>query len=141
MKQKNICLARVAKNIAYMVVPIFAIMLIASIISLAIMDSDIRLKDANNYYETRIFSDRYLNSIYENYNRMKNIIAQEKANKEYEHTYIQSEGLNENKENIYYFTNYNTNFYYLIIDAKEQVIRTYHENRRYTRNHRKIKRK
>lgn len=124
MKQKNICLARVAKNIAYMVAPIFAIILIASIISLAIMDSDIRLKDANNYYETRIFSDRYLNSIYENYNRMKNIIAQEKFEKEYEHTYIQSAEPNENKDNIYYFTNYNTNFYYLIIDAKEQVIIT-----------------
>ena len=112
MKQKNICLARVAKNIAYVVAPVFAIILIASIISLAIMDSDIRLKDANNYYETRIFSDRYLNSIYENYNRMKNIIAQEKANKEYEHTYIQSAALNENKDNIYYFTNYNTNCYW-----------------------------
>lgn len=68
MKPKSLCVARILKNIAYFIVPIFGILLISSITCLAIMDSDIRLKDAKNYYETQIFSDQYLNQIYRSYN-------------------------------------------------------------------------
>lgn len=124
MKPKSICWSRVAKNIAYMVAPIFAITLIVSIICLAIMDSDIRLKDASNYYETRIFSDRYLSSIYENYNRIKNVVAQKKYDKEYYNVYEETSELLENEGNIYYYIDNNTNFYYLIIDTKEQIVIT-----------------
>ena len=57
MKQRSLCWARIAKNIAYFLVPIFGIMLIASIVGLSIMDTDLRLKNAENYYETKLFSN------------------------------------------------------------------------------------
>lgn len=120
MKPKSLCWARVAKNIAYFLVPVFGIMLIASIVGLSIMDADIRLKNAENYYETKLFSEQYLNQIYKNYYETT-----------YNTTYYEYDGsqvklhVNEKNENpITYYSNNNTNFYYLIVNTKNNEVVT-----------------
>ncbi len=120
MKQKKLCWARISKNIAYFIAPIFGIILIASIVCLSIMDSDIRLKDANNYYETKLFSDQYLNSIYRNYYNSLNYL--ESYLKVDDFSSVQPE--EDDDENTIYYDIENNNFKYLIIDAQEKIIVT-----------------
>lgn len=130
MKQKRICWARVAKNVAYFIVPIFGIILISSIACLSVLDTDIRLKDAKDYYETRMFSDQYLNSIYQNYHHLQSAIKEDayrenNSNTESNELYsveIYSSNLRTDKEEtIYYYSNNNSNFLYLMIDLKTKI--------------------
>ena len=66
MKESKISLARVSKNICYFIAPVFGLILIACIAGLIIMDTEIELENTSNYYDTKIFSDNYLSSIYAN---------------------------------------------------------------------------
>ena len=118
-------MARVIKNIAYFIVPIFIIALMASIIALAVMDSDIKIQNANSYYETEIFSDKYLSDIYSSYQSIQNVVSYTMAEDNYYYGGIILEFYMDSKEkemNIAYNYNYtNTNFYYLVVNEKDKT--------------------
>lgn len=125
--QKRLCGARIAKNIAYFIVPIFVITLIASIVCSAVMDTDVRLKDAKNYYETELFSDQYLSNIYQYYNYIPHTVIEEDASysiSNANYSVIQENISDKSKNSISYYNNNNTNFYYLMIDKEENLIIT-----------------
>ncbi|MCI9177840.1 MAG: hypothetical protein HFJ28_04635 [Clostridia bacterium] len=125
MKQKNICIARVVKNIAYFIVPIFIAALMASIITLAIIDSDIKIQNVNSYYETEIFSDKYLSDIYSSYQSIQNVVNGTQIEEDDYYNGIILEFYMDSKEkevSIAYNYNYiNTNFYYLIVNMKDKT--------------------
>ncbi len=124
---ENLCIARIAKNIAYFLVPVFILILIASIIGSAIADTDYRFKDADNYYETELFSNQYFDEIERKYSTIgydlesNLIIADSDDYQKYQENQIET---NKEKNNIYYVKNYNSNFKYLIIDRKNEVAKT-----------------
>ena len=64
MEKNKISWARVSKNICYFLAPFFGLILIACIAGLVIIDTDIEVKETTNYYDTRLFSNNYFNSIY-----------------------------------------------------------------------------
>ncbi|MCI9247287.1 MAG: HAMP domain-containing histidine kinase [Clostridia bacterium] len=64
MENNKISWARVSKNICYFLAPFFGLILIACITGLVIIDTDIEVEETTNYYDTRIFSNNYFNSIY-----------------------------------------------------------------------------
>ena len=55
MREKQICLSRILKNISYFLVPIFIISLIGSIAALAIMDSDVTIKEVATFTKHKVF--------------------------------------------------------------------------------------
>lgn len=144
MKENKISWARVSKNICYFLAPVFGVMLIACIAGLIIADTDIELKDTDNYYETRLFSDSYLSSI-SSYSYIpvinKNSTLSEGnadgtemvtyssitdyfADRNYD---IQGDVAINGKRGIIYYTNAgrnNSNFKYLMIDTKNGIART-----------------
>lgn len=63
MEKNKISWARVSKNICYFLAPFFGFILIACITGLVIIDTDIEVEETTNYYDTRLFSDSYFNSI------------------------------------------------------------------------------
>lgn len=138
MKENKISLARVSKNICYFIAPIFGIILIACIAGLIIMDAEIELENTTNYYDTKIFSNTYLESIYGKIDipeYLKEEIEESKLNstsKEnttYESNTIYPYGydiqenveINGNTGIIYYNTDINSNFKYLMIDTKNNI--------------------
>lgn len=64
MEKNKISWARVSKNICYFLAPFFGLILIACITGLIIIDTDIEVEETTNYYDTRLFSNNYFNSIY-----------------------------------------------------------------------------
>lgn len=64
MEKNKISWARVSKNICYFLAPFFGLILVACITGLVIIDTDIEVEETTNYYDTRLFSDNYFNSIY-----------------------------------------------------------------------------
>lgn len=128
MEHHSFCLARIAKNISYFLVPVFLIMLIASIGGLMIMDSDIRIKEAENYYETKLFSEQYFNDTYRYYSitypDREDLETLDYYNTRYDDY---QEGVDiEGKEGVIYYDQYdeNNNFRYIVIDVQEGIART-----------------
>lgn len=64
MEKNAISWARVSKNICYFLAPFFGLILIACITGLVIIDTDIEVEETTNYYDTKLFSNNYFNSIY-----------------------------------------------------------------------------
>lgn len=64
MEKNKISWARVSKNICYFLAPFFGLILVACITGLVIIDTDIEVEETTNYYDTRLFSNNYFNSIY-----------------------------------------------------------------------------
>lgn len=67
MSENKISWARVSKNICYFLAPFFGLILIACITGLIIIDTDIEVEETTNYYDTRLFSNNYFNSIYNHF--------------------------------------------------------------------------
>ncbi len=67
MSENKISWARVSKNICYFLAPFFGLILIACITGLVIIDTDIEVEETTNYYDTRLFSNNYFNSIYNHF--------------------------------------------------------------------------
>lgn len=63
MEKNKISWARVSKNICYFLAPFFGLILVACITGLVIIDTDIEVEETTNYYDTRLFSSNYFNSI------------------------------------------------------------------------------
>ncbi len=63
MEKNRISWARVSKNICYFLAPFFGLILIACITGLVIIDIDIEVEETTNYYDTKLFSNNYFNSI------------------------------------------------------------------------------
>lgn len=148
MEKNRISWARVSKNICYFLAPVFGLVLIACITGLIIMDTDIKLESSTNYYDTKIFSDDYLNSIVNNSNvpvieketkTQKNNKSVNEESRSY-NVYLNYEpqtysemarnygyGVQEDVDIngkvgvILYNTDRNTNFKYLTIDTKNSV--------------------
>lgn len=146
MEKNQISPARVSKNICYFLAPIFGLILIACITGLVIMDTDIEVEDTTNYYDTKLFSRNYFNSIYNYFyipvftNTDKEINTQANNNEEiakieyqeysYKHYEIveyygydmqEDVDINGIKGVIYYNRNTNNNFKYLMIDTKKGI--------------------
>ena len=128
MEHHSLCWARIVKNISYFLVPVFLIMLIASIAGLMIMDSDIRIKEAENYYETKLFSEQYFNDTYRYYSitypDREALETLDYYNTRYDDY---QEGVDiEGKEGVIYYDQYdeNNNFRYIVIDVQEGIART-----------------
>ena len=63
----KLCWARIAKNIAYFLVPIFLILVITSVAGILLVDSNIGIKNTTDYYETTLFSNNYFMDVYHTY--------------------------------------------------------------------------
>lgn len=120
MREKQICLSRILKNISYFLVPIFIISLIGSIAALAIMDSDVTIKGSSNFYETQSFSDIYIRNIYQAMNKIDNIQYYEE-NDIYYYDVQENISIGNQKGRIYYQAESSNNFQYLIIDEKAGI--------------------
>ena len=125
MEENKISWARVSKNICYFIAPVFGLLLIACIAGLVIMDTDIELETTTNYYDTKLFSGNYLNSICNNtyiYQTLK-----QDTEKQEEYIYLYSYDIQENVSingktgAIYYNQDSNNNFKYLMIDTKNKI--------------------
>lgn len=148
MEKNKISWARVSKNICYFLAPFFGLILIACVTGLVIIDTDIEVEETTNYYDTKLFSNNYFNSIYSYFyipvlandqaNNQSLIVTEESQVGEYteyqdssyeryglvEHYgYDVQEGviINGKKGTIYYNRNTNNNFKYLMIDSQKAV--------------------
>jgi len=141
MSENKICWARVSKNVCYFLAPFFGLILIACITGLVIIDIDIEVEETTNYYDTRLFSNNYFNSI-NNYfhipafaidrSSITEIITDTSGNyQQYSYEYSSmAEYYDDVQENveingkqgiIYYNRNTNNNFKYLMIDTHNNV--------------------
>lgn len=143
MEENKISWARVSKNICYFIAPVFGLLLIACIAGLVIMDTDIELETTTNYYDTKLFSGNYLNSICNNtyiYQTLK-----QDTEKQEEYIYLYSYDIQENVSingktgAIYYNQDSNNNFKYLMIDTKNKIAITNVEHTMKTDTIEKIK--
>ncbi len=143
MNENKISWARVSKNICYFIAPIFIVLLISCVAGLVIVDTDIELESTSNYYETKLFSQSYLNSIYgnfyipsvllsntENPGSQKSEDAEKYQEEVYDqyaytvtkgYTYQENVDINGKKGMIIYEVGNSTNFKYLMIDQKKGV--------------------
>ena len=132
MKESKISLARVSKNICYFIAPIFGLILIACIAGLIIMDTEIELENTSNYYDTKIFSNNYLLSIYANTyipTFLNEETSKEQNNSQGDTIDMRSYGydiqenvqINDGTGIIWYKTDNNSNFKYLMIDYENRI--------------------
>ena len=150
MEKNKISWARVSKNICYFLVPFFGLILIACVMGLVIIDTDIEVEETTNYYDTRLFSSSYFSSIEHYFYRLladtqtsenADINSEEKlevsneeesASLKYAESIYEvvSSNANDIQENvdingkkgiIYYNTNTSNNFKYLMIDTKRAI--------------------
>ena len=124
----KLCIARIAKNIAYFLVPIFLVLLITSIAGLIIMDANIGIKNTSSYYETTLFSDQYFSDIYQNYYVVQpSYLDMDNTQVDYESYSNYGGGIQEETEVagkngfIYYSVYQSSNFRYLVIDKESAV--------------------
>lgn len=127
----KLCIARIAKNIAYFLVPIFLVLLITSIAGLIIMDANIGIKNTSSYYETTLFSDQYFSDIYQNYYVVQpSYLDMDNTQVDYESYSNYGGGIQEETEVagkngfIYYSVYQSSNFRYLVIDKESAVAKT-----------------
>ncbi|MCI9039215.1 MAG: HAMP domain-containing histidine kinase [Clostridia bacterium] len=148
MEKNKISWARVSKNICYFLAPFFGLILIACVTGLVIIDTDIEVEETTNYYDTKLFSNNYFNSIYSYFyipvlandqSNNQSLIATEESQveeyTEYQDSSYERYGLveyygydvqegviiNGKKGTIYYNRNTNNNFKYLMIDSQKAV--------------------
>ena len=123
-EKKRICWIRVVKNISYFVAPFLVTALILSIVSVIYAYDVGMAKEGEEYYQTTKFAERYFSSIS---NSVEKIMMKEETNIVIEGTEITKDSLDKNviENNQYdygYFENRTSNFLYLIIDNKNDVI-------------------
>lgn len=148
MEKNKISWARVSKNICYFLAPFFGLILIACVTGLVIIDTDIEVEETTNYYDTKLFSNNYFNSIYSYFyipvlandqSNNQSLIATEESQvgeyTEYQDSSYERYGLveyygydvqegviiNGKRGTIYYNRNTNNNFKYLMIDSQKAV--------------------
>ncbi len=146
MEKNKISWARVSKNVCYFLAPFFGLILIACVMGLVIIDTDIEVEETTNYYDTRLFSSSYFSSIEHYFYRLladtqtsENIAINseeklEASNEDvkyaegiYEIVSSNADDIQENVDIngkqgiIYYNTNTSNNFKYLMIDTKRAI--------------------
>lgn len=146
MEKNKISWARVSKNICYFLAPFFGLVLVACITGLVIIDTDIEVEETTNYYDTKLFSSNYFNSIYNyfyipvftNEQTSSRIVADNTENLEvsteeafvsthygiveyYGYDEQENADINGKKGVIYYNRNTNNNFKYLMVDTQKAV--------------------
>ncbi len=127
MKKHSICMAKVIKNISYVLVPIFLLLLISSIVSILIVQKNIQIKNADNYYETELFTDVYLGDVYSIYNSADKGLMYEENSTPYITIYDDKQSdvdIYGKKGTIYYFNNHSSNLKYLVINKKAGFAQT-----------------
>ncbi len=119
MKNKLICMPKILKNISYILVPIFIIVIISSVISIMFLErTDRSIIYASNYYDTQSFKQDYLNSISRKYYLVDG--------SDFSGGYTDTQSININGKDgtIYYNTYINGNFRYLIVNKKAGIATT-----------------
>ena len=110
MKNKLICMPKILKNISYILVPIFIIVIISSVVSIMFLErTDRSIIYASNYYDTQSFKQDYL---------------VDGSNFSGGYTDTQSININGKDGTIYYNTYINGNFRYLIVNKKAGIATT-----------------
>ena len=124
--QKKFCIQRILKNIAYVLLPIFLIILMFLIFFLTYPLERNSVKQGINYFETTTFAEDYSKEIYSALTAVNNL-------KEYDEFELyglyfnRTENVsgNENIESINYYTEYNkNNVIWLIIDNDTKIAYT-----------------
>ena len=124
--QKKFCIQRILKNIAYVLLPIFLIILMFLIFFLTYPLERNSVKQGINYFETTTFAEDYSKEIY-------SALTAENNLKEYDEFELyglyfnRTENVsgNENIESINYYTEYNkNNVIWLIIDNDTKIAYT-----------------
>ena len=119
MKKKLICMPKILKNISYILIPIFVVVLISSIISIMFVEeTDRSIIYANSYYDTQSFKEDYLDNI----SRKYYLINENEFSGGY--TDKQSTNIGGKDGTIYYNTYVNGNFRYLIVNKKTGIATT-----------------
>ena len=123
----KLCWARIAKNIAYFLVPIFLILVITSVAGILLVDSNIGIKNTTDYYETTLFSNNYFMDVYHTYSM---VAINEITGEELYYDYYTGSDVQENvdingKQGFIYYEPVETpNFRYLVIDEENAIART-----------------
>ncbi len=119
MKQSLVCIPRIAKNISYILVPILIALLLASVVSIIVIESeDVLINSNNNYYDTEKFVNKYLGSTY----NVSNFVFYDYFSGGY--TDKAKADINGKAGNIYYNQYLQGNFKYLIVNNKTRIATT-----------------
>ena len=124
----KLCWARIAKNIAYFLVPIFVVLLITSIAGILLVDSNIGIKNTTDYYETTLFSNSYFYDAYSAYSIVSiNELKIDGIDNYSYYTGTETQGnvnINGKQGFIYYEPATTPNFRYLVIDKENGIAKT-----------------
>ena len=124
--EKKICMPRVLKNIAYVLFPILATILILLIFCLSYPLEKESIKEGIDFYNTNTFAEDYANEIFSSINTvdfLKQNTQLDNLNYYYSHT--ENVENNEEIESIKYYTDYHgENVVWLIIDNDTKIAYT-----------------